>query len=402
MLFWTIAKVALRSLYANRLRTVLAMLGIIIGVAAVISMLAVGATAQSEVMNQISMMGTNLLMVRPGQRGTGGVLSGTAQNLTVKDAESIVANVPGIKYVAPVVSGTAQLKYLSRNTRTMITGSSVTYFPIRNYQINLGRLFTEDEAEKAARVAVIGPVTAQKLFGDEDPINKMVKFNGINFTIVGVLASKGDQGFFNFDDQAIIPYTTAMSQLFGLTNVREIDIQVEDENNIAAVQAATTMLLRRNHRILPEWPNDFEIRSQAEALDMVGKVGSVFTILLGSIASISLLVGGIGIMNIMLVTVTERTKEIGIRKAIGAQDRDILRQFLIEAVLLSGIGGLLGIAAGFGLAAIVSSVSDFTVVVEPSGVLLALTFSVSVGIFFGYYPARRAANLDPIDALRYE
>jgi putative ABC transport system permease protein len=319
MLFWTVVKVALKSLYANKLRTVLAMLGIIIGVAAVISMLAVGNWAQQQVLEQVSAIGTNLLMVRPGQRGSGGVLAGTYQNLTVKDAAALVEEVPGIKYVAPVLSGTAQLKYLNNNTRTIVTGTSVTYFPTRNYEVEKGRPFTEDEAEKSARVAVIGPVTAEKLFEGEDPLGKTVKFNGINFKIVGVLASRGDQGFFNFDDQAIVPYTTAMSQLFGQTYLREINIQAASEDIVPEVQLQATRILRRQHRLLPEQPNDFEIRSQAEALETVGRVGSIFTILLGSIAGISLLVGGIGIMNIMLVSVTERTREIGIRKAIGAR-----------------------------------------------------------------------------------
>ncbi len=409
MLFWTIVKVALKSLFANKLRTVLAMLGIIIGVAAVISMLAVGAWARNQVIDQISLMGKNLLLVRPAARGTGGVLSGTAQNLTVADAEAIVEHVRGVRYVAPVLSGTAQLKYMNKNTRTLVTGSSVTYFPSRSYEVEKGRPFSEHEAERSMRVAVLGPLTAEKLFDNDDPIGKTVKFNGINFRIVGVLKSKGDQGFFNFDDQAIIPYTTAMSQLFGQNHLREIDIQAEDDADVAQVQRATTAVLRRQHRILPEWPDDFEIRSQAEAIEAVGKAGMIFTVLLGSIASISLLVGGIGIMNIMLVTVTERTREIGVRKAIGAQDRDILGQFLIESVLLSGLGGVLGVLAGVGLLKLVSLVAthtselgSFDIQVEPMGVIISLSFSVSVGIFFGYYPAHRAANLDPIEALRYE
>jgi putative ABC transport system permease protein len=409
MLFWTIVKVALKSLLANKLRTVLAMLGIIIGVAAVISMLAVGTWAQGQVMNQISAMGTNLLLVRPGQRSTGGVFSGTAQNLTVADAEALVRNVPGIKYVTPVVSNMAQLKYLNSNTRTFVTGAAVPYFPSRNYKIGKGRIFTEDEAEKNGRVAVLGPVTAEKLFGEESGIGEIIKINGINFRVVGVLEPKGDQGFFNFDDQAIVPYTTAMTQLFGQKSLREIDVQTEDGVDVAQVQTAARKLLRKRHRILPEMPDDVEIRSQAEALETVGTAGAVFTVLLGSIAGISLLVGGIGIMNIMLVTVTERTREIGVRKAIGAQDRDILGQFLIESVLLSGIGGLLGIAMGMVMLKLVSIVAtrttemgNFDISVEWMSVLVSFGFAVSVGIFFGYYPARRAAAMDPIEALRYE
>ncbi|MDX9976050.1 MAG: ABC transporter permease, partial [FCB group bacterium] len=295
------------------------------------------------------------------------------------------------------------------NTRTFVTGAAVSYFPSRNYKIARGRAFSEDEAEKNGRVAVLGPATAEKLFGEESGIGEVIKINGINFRVVGVLEAKGDQGFFNFDDQALVPYTTAMSQLFGLKSLREIDIQTQDDADVEQVQAAARKLLRKQHRILPEAPDDFEIRSQAEALEAVGTAGTVFTVLLGSIAGISLLVGGIGIMNIMLVTVTERTREIGVRKAIGAQDRDILGQFLIESVLLSGIGGVLGIAAGMAMLKMVSVVATqttemgtFNISVEWMSVLISFGFAVSVGIFFGYYPARRAAALDPIDALRYE
>ncbi len=402
MLFWTTAKLAIRSLSAGKLRTFLAVLGIIIGVASVISMIAVGSGARNQVLDQISKVGTNLLVIRPGQSGTGGVLTGTRKTLTVNDAQTLMTSVPGIQYIAPVVSGAAQLKHLNKNRRTMVLASCVAYFPMRNFTIDTGRILTEDECEKSGRSVVLGPVTAKALFESESAIGKIIKVNGLSFTVVGVLKSKGDLGFFSLDDLAIVPYTTGMSQLFGQSHVNEINIQTQPEVDLDALQANIVTQLRKNHRLLPDAANDFTIRNQAESLEMVNKIAGTFTVLLGSIAGISLLVGGIGIMNIMLVTVTERTREIGVRKAIGATDRDILTQFLLESVLLSGLGGLLGVAVGLGFANLVSAWKDFQIVVEASNILIALSFSISVGVFFGYYPAYRAAKLDPIDALRYE
>jgi putative ABC transport system permease protein len=404
MLFWIIIKVALKSLFANKLRSFLAMLGIIIGVAAVISMLALGSGAQAQVMERFSAMGSNLLIVRPGQRrGHGGVRIGTYQNLTLEDAQAIVAEVSSVKQLAPVVRGGAQFKYFNKNAQAMVIGSSITYFPIRNFTVERGRAFTEVEAERMARVAVLGSTTVENLFGeDADPIGETIKIKGINFRVIGVLKSKGDQGWYNPDDQAIIPYTTAMKQLLGTDRLREIDIQVTEGYDQTRAQEEVSAVLRRRHRIPAEKDNDFSIFNQAELIETVTDVTKTFTILLGSIAGISMLVGGIGIMNIMLVTVTERTREIGVRKAIGAKDRDILSQFLIEAVLMSGLGGVIGVALGVGGAKIVESALEFETMVELSSVVLALSFSAAVGIFFGFYPARRAAKLDPIEALRYE
>jgi len=401
MLFWTIIKVALKSLLANKLRTFLAMLGIIIGVGAVISMLAMGAGAQKQVMERISAMGTNLLMIRPGQHGSHGVTSGSRQNLTVDDATAIM-KIKGVFQIAPVVQGNAQVKYYNQNTRIAVMGSSPTYFTARNFDIGRGRSFTEGEVDSMMRVAVLGPTTVENLFQDEDPLGQTIKVNGINFQVVGVTKSKGDQGWFNPDDQAIVPYTTAMKQLFGLNYLREIDIQAVDGANLTKVQEDITSLLRQRHRLQPEAQDDFNIRNQAEIVATATNVTQTFTFLLGGIASISLLVGGIGIMNIMLVTVTERTREIGIRKAIGAKNRDIMLQFLIEAIVLSALGGLIGIALGVGGASMIAKLSQFKTFVQLPSVLLALSFAAAVGIFFGYYPARRAALLDPIEALRYE
>jgi putative ABC transport system permease protein len=402
MIFWMILKVALKSLMANKLRSVLAMLGIIIGVGAVIAMLAIGAGTQASVMNRISAMGTNLLVVRPGQRGTGGVMSGTQQNLTLDDAAVLLTQVKGIRAVAPLVSGSGQLKYFGKNARATVQGTSITYMPIRAFEVDQGEMFTEQDVERMARVALIGPVTAENLFGAGDPVGQTVKVNGINFRIVGLLKSKGDQGYFNPDDQLIIPYTTAMKQLFGLDYLREIDIQANEDADLTKLEADVLALFRKRHRIQPGMPDDVNIRNQADLLETANEVSKKFTVLLGAIAGISLLVGGIGIMNIMLVTVTERTREIGIRKAIGAKDRDILRQFLIEALVMSALGGLLGVVMGVGTAEILGRFTDFATIVKPYSIFLALGFSGAVGIFFGYYPATRAAKLDPIECLRYE
>ena len=399
MLISTTVKVGIRSLWANKMRSFLAMLGIIIGVGAVIAMLAMGAGAKKTVMARISAMGTNLLVVRPGQVGMRGVASGTSQKLTLEDAEAILAETKGVQRVAPVVMGNVQAKYMNHNSRVSVVGASVTYLPLRDFTVEKGRVFTEAQVEQTARVAILGPVTVDNLFGLNDPIDEIVKINGINFTVVGVLKAKG----FDFDDQIVVPYTTAMKQLFGLDYLREIDIQAEEGQNLTEVQDAMTVVLRKRHKLLSSTPDDFNVRNQADMIQAASDVIRTFTILLGGIASISLLVGGIGIMNIMLVSVTERTREIGIRKAIGAKERTILLQFLLEAVITTGLGGLLGVIAGAGAAkAIAASSTTFTTEVEPFSIILALSFSAFVGIFFGFYPAWRAARLDPVEALRYE
>jgi putative ABC transport system permease protein len=402
MLFWIIVKVALKSLLSNKLRSFLAMLGIIIGVGAVIAMLALGTGAERRILERVSAMGTDLLIVRPGQRGLRGRMTGTEQTLVIEDADAIVAHVANVKEVAPVVGGAAQLKYYNKNTSPPLVGTSLTYFPIRNFEIERGRAFTETEAERTARVAVLGAVTVEELFGQNDPIGETIKLKGINFRVIGVLKRKGDQGWFNPDNQAIIPYTTAMKQVLGLDHLREIDIQSTAGADITEVQNEIAALLRRRHRIQPGAEDDFHIFNQAELRETVESFSQTFTIMLGGIAGISLLVGGIGIMNIMLVTVTERTREIGVRKAVGARDRDILRQFLLESIIMSGLGGLMGTLLGYSAARVTAHFIDFSPVVTAQSVALSLGVAAGVGIFFGYYPARRAAKLDPIDSLRYE
>ena len=402
MLFWTIVKVGLKSLIANPLRSFLAMLGIIIGVAAVISMLALGAGARNQVMQRLSAMGTNLLVVRPGQSGSHGVVSGTRQNLTLDDAQALVKDVPGIRRVSPVVGGSVQVKYLGQNTRVRLTGTSPTYLPTRDFTVEKGRPFTDGEDENMARVAILGPVTVDNLFGVNEPLGETVKINNINFTVIGVLKAKGDQVWFSPDDQVIIPHMTAMKQLLGLDYLGEIDVQADDGADVKKVQADLTTLIRKRHHTQAGAADDFNIRNQADMIETANQFTQTFTILLGGIASISLLVGGIGIMNIMLVTVTERTREIGIRKAVGAKERSIMMQFLIESVIISGLGGLIGASCGIGAAAVIRQFTQFTTQVEVPSVLMALSFSAIVGIFFGWYPALRASRLDPVEALRYE
>ena len=402
MLFWTIVKVALKSLLANKLRTFLAMLGIMIGVGAVISMLAMGTGARQQVMDRIASMGKNLLLVHPSQRGFRGVMSDTSQRLHLEDAKAILEQVAGVYQVAPVVRGSNQIKYLNKNTRSSVIGSSMTYFPIRSFEIEKGRSFTEGEVERMARVAVLGSAVAENLFETMNPIGETIKIKGINFSVVGVTKAKGSRGRHNPDEQVVIPYTTGMKQLLGLDYLHEIAIQAADNAILQKVQEATTAVLRRRHRLVEGVPDDFHLHNQAEIVEAASGVSRTFSILLGSIAGISLLVGGIGIMNIMLVTVTERTREIGVRKAIGAKNRDILLQFLVEAIALSGLGGIIGVVLGIGTAQMIPKFTQFSTVATLGSILLALSFSAAVGIFFGYYPARRAAQLDPIEALRYE
>ncbi|MDP2267926.1 MAG: ABC transporter permease [Deltaproteobacteria bacterium] len=401
MLFWIILKVGVKSLLANKLRSILAMLGIIIGVAAVIAMLAMGSGAQKQVMDRFTAMGTNLLTISPGQRGSHGVVSGTQQNLTLEDAQAIIKEVKDVTMVAPGVQGGVQLKYLNKNTRTNLYGTAITYFTIRNMQIDRGRAFSEGEVDRTARVAVIGPTAAKNVFGENDPLNETVKVNGINFKIVGITKAKGD-GWGSPDDRIIIPYTTAMQQIFGIKYLRGIDIQAADGAVLDKVQADVTALLRKQHRLQPNVEADFEIRNMAEIRDSANQVTSTFKYLLGGIAAISLLVGGIGIMNIMLVTVTERTREIGVRKAIGATEGNILAQFLAESVIISGLGGLIGLGLGVGISKMIPKFSPMTTLVDWSSAILAIAVAASIGIFFGFYPAWRAAQLDPIEALRHE
>ena len=404
MLFWTIVRVALKSLRANKLRSLLAMLGIIIGVWSVISALALAAGVKQSITNTMSSLGTNLLTITPGLRGTGGVRTGNQQNLKVDDAMAIVG-LPGVARVTPVVRGSAQARYFNQNAHTSLSGVAPTYFAIHDFKVDHGRQLDDADCDAAARVCVIGPTTAKNLFGDDFAwgVGQDVNVNGVSYRVVGIMASKGDQGWFNPDDQILIPFTTAMKQVLGQDFLNEVDVSATDEKKLDTIQTRATLLLRRRHNLGEDKDNDFNVRNQTEVLKSAGDIQFFLSALLGGIAAISLLVGGIGVMNVMLVTVAERTREIGIRKAIGARRRDILRQFLIESCVMSGVGGTIGVAVAFLTAAVTNAVqSKFALLVTPLSVVLAVVFSCAVGVFFGYYPARRAAGLDPIEALRYE
>lgn len=402
MLIFTTLKVAWRSLVATPLRSFLAILGVIIGVGAVISMLALGAGARKDIIARITAMGTDILIVRAGQGGHRGVSTGPGQNLTLDDAEAILNDIPATGSVSPVIQGNVQAKRFNQNMRTQVQGVAVPWFTMRNFTIEKGRSFTDRETDTNATVAVIGSEVARTLFPEEEAIGKSLKMNGMNFQVVGLLKSKGDQGWFNPDDMVVIPFTTAMGRLLGQDKLREIDILAQPGEDLTELQTSVEALLRKRHRTAEGAEDDFHVRNQAELLTMATDMTRTFTILLGGIAGISLLVGGIGIMNVMLVTVTERTREIGIRKAIGARERDIMRQFLIESILISGCGGFLGAATGIGIALAIQQATSFSVAIEPGGVLLAFSFSMGVGVFFGWYPARRAARMEPSAALRHE
>jgi len=402
MLTWTLIKIACQTLLANPLRTFLAMLGIIIGVGAVISMLALGSGAKAQVMGRVTAMGTNLLVVRPGNDNRGGVRSQANQSLKLADADSILHNLPQVEAVSPLVMGRAQVKYLNQNINTTITGAPLTYLSLRDFEVSKGQSFSALEDEHVARLALLGANAAEQLFPDQNPVGETIRVKNVNFKVVGVLKAKGDQGWFNPDDMVVIPLATAMKQILGQEYLSEIDVKMAAGANAKAVEQQIGALLRSNHRLRPELEDDFHVRNQSDLVEMASSFTRTFSLLLGGIASISLIVGGIGIMNIMLVTVTERTREIGIRKAIGAREWDILRQFLLESIVISGLGGVLGIALGVTAAWLIGRFSDFTLLIEGQSIVLALAVSASVGIFFGYYPARRAALLNPIEALRYE
>jgi putative ABC transport system permease protein len=378
-------------------------LGIIIGVGAVIAMLSIGAGARESMVSRLESMGTNLLMIRPGQRsGPGGVRSAIKQNLVPEDAQAILEQVDNIYSVAPVVQGRAQVKYFDENANINVLGTTTTYFEARNFQVAQGRKFTDGELDNLARVAIIGPATVKNLLGADDPLSATIKVDGLNFRVIGVTAPKGDQGWFNPDDQVIVPFTTAMQVLMGTDHLNEIDVQGDTGSDLNAIQADIIQVLRLRHKLEPEAENDFNVSNQAEILSFMTAITTTLSVLLASIGGISLVVGGIGIMNIMLVTVTERTREIGIRKAIGARERDIMRQFLFESIVMSTIGGIMGVLVGVGVSSLLPLVADIYPVVQLKSVVLSISFATAIGVFFGYYPARRAARLNPIDALRYE
>ncbi len=404
MLWWTVAKLALKSLGGSKLRSGLTMLGVVIGVAAVLAMLAIGEGARVEVTESVRQWGTNVLTVRPGTRGLGGVRTDALQRLTVGDAQALLTEVPGVVAVTPEVTGTVQAKFENRNTRTTVRGVSDAYFDLRNFPLARGSPFDHSDERRMARVAVLGPKVVEDLYGDRDanPVGTAVKIRGHTFTVLGVFRERGDQGWFNPDDQVLIPYTTAMKRLFGVEHLRAIYVQVAHEGALEEAQEGIRRVLRIRHGLRATAVDDFYMQSSTEYLQTLEGVSRTFTTLLASVAGVSLLVGGIGIMNIMLVAVTERTREIGVRKAVGARRRDILRQFLLESLVLSALGGLLGLGLGLAITLLVDRSGAFRTVITPGAPALAVGFALGVGVFFGYYPARKAARLHPVEALRYE
>jgi putative ABC transport system permease protein len=398
-------RIALRALRRNKMRSMLTMLGIIIGVGAVIAMVGVGNGAKAQVEAQIATLGQNMILIFSGSMTSGGARGGwgAAGTLKIEDAVAISREVPGVTLVSPEIRTSAQVAAGNQNWFTSVLGESSDYFEMRQWELTSGASFTEQDVRSANKVAVIGKTTAQQVFGDEDPVGQVIRVKNVPFQITGVLKGKGLSLMGNDqDDVLVVPYTTAMKRLAGTTMLRSINAQAASEKQMSQVEEQITALLRQRHHIQSGRDDDFTVRGQQDIAEMATAQAKTMTLLLGAIAGVSLIVGGIGIMNIMLVSVTERTREIGIRMAVGAHGWDILLQFLIEAVTLSSLGGIIGIALGFGSAQILSHVAGWPTMVPPVYVIGSFLFSAAVGVFFGLYPAKKAAALDPIDALRYE
>lgn len=394
---------ALSALLANKLRSILTMLGVIIGVGAIITTTSIGEGAKADVTERIQTLGANILAVRPGQdRFRGRSSADTRKSLTVADIAALQERGKSFGYVTPEVSKRAQVKYLNKNTNTTIVGTSPEYLVTANFTVENGRFFTDNEIRYRQRFCVLGKTVANDLFGETDPIGKTIKIRNISFQVLGVMKEKGASGWRNPDDQIFIPYSTAMKRVFGEEYLSSISIQANNDELLATAETEVTELLRKQHKIPMNKALDFHVRNQAEFMETLEESSQTFTNMILGIAVVSLIVGGIGIMNIMLVSVTERTKEIGLRKAVGAHRRDILVQFLVESTTLALVGGILGVGMGILGAQMVPSLWGWRTVVSLMYAIVSFIVSALVGIFFGAYPAWKAAKLHPIDALRHE
>jgi putative ABC transport system permease protein len=402
MLFLEILRVALTSLVSNKLRAALTLLGVIIGVGAVIAMVALGEGARRDVQARIRALGTNSLMIAPGQMMRGGV-SNQSEKLTLDDVEALLRDAKTLALVAGEMMRGLPVDFREKNAQTSIVGTTPEYFAINNRRLAAGRLFDVGEVDGRRRVAVVGPSVLTALgVAPSQILGEKITISGSRFDVIGVLEAQGQRGWMNPDDQVLIPITTGQFRLFGTDRLRGINVQVAPGRRIDEAVAEIESILRREHHVRPGKPNDFNIRNPADLLGAFEETTKTFSMLLAGIAAVSLLVGGIGIMNIMLVSVTERTREIGVRKALGATSTNILQQFLVEAVVICLAGGLIGIGLGVGVSTIMARVAGWNTAVSPRAIAYAFLFAGAVGVFFGIYPARRASRLNPIEALRYE
>jgi len=398
-------KIALRALSRNKMRTILTMLGIVIGVAAVIAMVGVGQGAQQKVQDQIASMGTNLIYVSAGSVNRGGTHlgAGATKTLTDDDMKAIVREVPTVSAASPGGGASAQVVYENQNWSTRVNGTEPQYFAIRDWQIARGSSFTDDDVSHSANVAVLGATVQQNLFGNSDPVGQTIRIGALPFQVVGVLTAKGQSGMgADQDDGVYVPITTLQKKITGQDWLQYIMVSAVSQPASYAAQSQITSLMRDRHKIRPGQDDDFQVRNLADVAELADQQSQVMTLLLASIAGVSLIVGGIGIMNIMLVSVTERTREIGIRVAIGATEQDVQRQFLSESVVLSLLGGATGILLGVAASLIITKLLGWAILISPMAIVAAVIFSMAVGVFFGYYPARKASRLDPIEALRFE
>ncbi len=405
MNFKEFLKVSIGALLANKVRAFLTMLGIIIGVAAVITMVSLGQGAKKSVSDRLEALGTNLIYIRSGAPHSRRVrgAAGTLQRLDEKDLKRLKAECTTLDHIVPEIRGNQQVIYGNLNWNTTITGTSPEYFELRNYKIAQGEKFTHRDVSALKRVAVIGPKVVENIFEDVNPVGKFIRIGRMRFEVIGVTEPKGiSGGWFDFDDIALVPYTTAQKRIFGIDHLSRLIARLKDETMIQSAYLEVEKVLRKSHRLRPDQDNDFFIQSQSDFSAAREETAQTLTFLLAGVALVSLIVGGIGIMNIMLVSVTERTREIGVRMAMGARRRDILVQFVMESVSLSLLGGIIGILVGVGGSYVLTEFFGWTTLIAPGAVALAFLFAFAVGIFFGIYPARKASLLHPIEALRYE